>query len=62
MYVHKYIIVIVVSEAFTMYSLYYIDALEFDFFLTHQLFISISELCSAMMQKYPLITAFSATS
>ena len=34
-----------------------VDGLEFDFFLTHQLFISVSELCSVMMQKYPLITA-----
>ena len=31
----------------------YVDGLEFDFFLTHQLFIPVSELCNAMMQKYP---------
>ena len=34
----------------------YVDGLELDFFLTHQLFISVSELCNAIMQKYPLLT------
>ena len=62
MYVYKYIHTVSVGNHFNlvaMYSLYYyVDALEFDFFLTHQLFISVSELCNAMMQKYPLITSY----
>ena len=62
MYVYRYIHTVSVGNHFNLVAMYllyyYVDALEFDFFLTHQLFISVSELCNAMMQKYPLITSY----